>query len=73
MNALAAVDASFEHVVKFKNYLINIRTHLPIYREVRDAYVNTATPPASTTIQVSELAIPGALFEVEAIVALAPR
>jgi enamine deaminase RidA (YjgF/YER057c/UK114 family) len=72
-NALAAVDAGFEHVVKLNNYLTNIRAHLPIYREVRDAYVNTANPPASTTVQVGELAIPGALYEVEAIVALAPR
>jgi enamine deaminase RidA (YjgF/YER057c/UK114 family) len=72
-NALAAVDAGFEHVVKLNNYLTSIRTHLPIYREVRDAYVSTANPPASTTIQVSDLAILGALYEVEAIVALAPR
>ena len=72
-NALAAVDARFQDVVKLNNYLIDIRTHLPIYREVRDAYVSTANPPASTTIQISELAIPGALYEVEAIVALAPR
>jgi enamine deaminase RidA (YjgF/YER057c/UK114 family) len=66
-NALAAVDAGFEHVVKLNNYLTNIRTHLSIYREVRDAYVSTADPPASTTVQVSELAIPDALYEVEAI------
>ena len=72
-NALAAVDAGFEHVVKLNNYLTNIRAHLPIYREVRDAYIKTANPPASTTVQVGELAIPGALYEVEAIVALAPR
>jgi enamine deaminase RidA (YjgF/YER057c/UK114 family) len=72
-NALAAVGASFEHVVKLNNYLIDIRTHLPIYREVRDTYVNTANPPASTTIQISGLAVPGALYEVKAIVALAPR
>jgi enamine deaminase RidA (YjgF/YER057c/UK114 family) len=63
-NALAAVDASFEHVVKLNNYLTNIRTHLSIYREVRDAYVSTANPPASTTVQVSELAIPDALYAV---------
>jgi enamine deaminase RidA (YjgF/YER057c/UK114 family) len=72
-SALAAVDAGFEHVVKLNNYLTDIRAHLPIYREVRDAYVNTANPPASTTIQVGELAIPGALYEVEAIVALGQR
>jgi enamine deaminase RidA (YjgF/YER057c/UK114 family) len=73
MNALAAVGARFEDVVKLNNYLIDIRTHLPIYREVRDAHVSTANPPASTTVQIGELAIPGALYEVEAIVALPPR
>jgi len=42
-NALAAVDAGFEHVVKLNNYLTNIRTHLSIYREVRDAYYRRRT------------------------------
>ena len=72
-NALAAVGASFEHVVKLNNYLTDIRAHLPIYREVRDAYVSAANPPASTTVEVSNLALPGALYEVEAVVALPPR
>jgi enamine deaminase RidA (YjgF/YER057c/UK114 family) len=38
---------------------------------VRDKYVNTAAPPASTTVGVPALARDGALFEVEAIVMLA--
>jgi enamine deaminase RidA (YjgF/YER057c/UK114 family) len=69
-NALAAVGAGFAHVVKLNNYLIDIRAHLPIYREIRDAYVNTANPPASTTVEVRNLAIPGAVYEVEAIAVL---
>jgi len=40
-------------------------------REVRDKYVNTAQPPASTTVGVTALARPDALFEAEAIVMLA--
>jgi enamine deaminase RidA (YjgF/YER057c/UK114 family) len=70
--ALAAVGATFDHVVKLNNYLIDIRQNLPIYREVRDKYVNTAAPPASTTIGVPALAREDALFEVEAVVML-PR
>ena len=70
-NALAAVGATFNDVVKLNNYLIDIPTNIAIYREVRDKYVNTATPPASTTIGVPALARDGALFEVEAIVMLA--
>jgi len=35
--------------------------------EVRDRYVNTKAPPASTAVQISKLARDGALFEIEAI------
>ena len=68
--ALASVGAGFEHVVKLNNYVVDIGTNLAHYREVRDKYVNTAAPPASTTIGVPQLARPGALFEVEAIAVL---
>ena len=67
--ALAAVGASFSDVVKMNNYLTDLG-HLPIFREVRDAYVNTAAPPASTTIQISKLAREGAFIESEAIAIL---
>lgn len=65
-NALAAAGATFEHVVKVTNYLVDM-THLPIYFEVRDRYVDTRNPPASTTIQIPRLARDGALYEIEAI------
>ena len=68
-HALAAADAGFEHVVKLNNYLTDLG-HLPIFREVRDAYVDTANPPASTTIQISKLARQGALLETEAVAIL---
>ena len=64
--ALAAVDAGFEHVVKVTNYSVDM-AHLPIYLEVRDRYVNTKAPPASTAVQISKLAREPALFEIEAI------
>jgi len=68
--ALAAADASFAHVVKLTNYLVDA-AHLPLLREVRNAYLDAAALPASTTVQVAALARPGALFEVEAIAVLA--
>jgi enamine deaminase RidA (YjgF/YER057c/UK114 family) len=71
-NALAAVGAGFEHVVKLNNYLVDIAAHFPIYREVRDAYVNKENPPVSTTVQVGKLARDDLLFEVEAIAVLPP-
>jgi len=65
-NALAAAGAGFEHVVKLNNYFIDM-AHLPIFREVRDHYINTSVPPASTAVAISSLARPGALLEVEAV------
>jgi enamine deaminase RidA (YjgF/YER057c/UK114 family) len=67
--ALDAVGAGFEHVVKVSSFLIDIR-HLPILRDVRNAYFNMAAPPASTTVAVAALAREGALFEIEAIAVL---
>ena len=64
--ALAAVGANFEHVVKVTNYFVDM-AHLPIYLEVRDRYVDTKAPPASTAVQIVKLAREGALFEIEAI------
>jgi enamine deaminase RidA (YjgF/YER057c/UK114 family) len=65
-NALAAVGAGFEHVVKLNNYFVDI-AHIAQFREVRDRFVDTAAPPASTAVAISALARPGALIEVEAI------
>ena len=67
--ALAAVGATFDQVVKLNNYLTDI-SHLAILRDVRDEFINTATPPASTTLQISRLALERALIEVEAVAAL---
>ena len=64
--ALAAVGASFAHVVKVTVYFVDM-AHLPIYFEVRDRYVDTKAPPASTAVQIVKLAREPALFEIEAI------
>ena len=64
--ALAAVGANFAHVVKTTNYFVDI-AHLPILMEVRNLYVDTKAPPASTALQIVKLAHEGALFEIEAI------
>src|ERR1022692_4528480 len=67
--ALVAVGASFKDVVKINNYLVDM-SHIGIFREVRDQFLNKAAPPASTTVAISQLARPGALFEIEAIAVL---
>jgi reactive intermediate/imine deaminase len=64
--ALAAADASFEHVVKITLYFVDM-THLPLFFEVRDRYFDMKAPPASTAVQISRLAREPALFEIEAI------
>ena len=69
--ALAAVGGGFEHVVKITNYFVDM-AHLRAFFEVRDRYVNTKSPPASTAIQIVKLAREGALFEIEA-VAVMPK
>jgi enamine deaminase RidA (YjgF/YER057c/UK114 family) len=71
--ALASVGAGFEHLVKINNYVVDIGVNIALFRDIRDRYVNTAAPPASTTIGVPELARPGALFEIEAIAILPAR
>ena len=58
---LAAVGAGFEHVVKITNFFIDM-SDLPVFFEVRNTFVNTKAPPASTWI-----AVDGALFEIEAV------
>jgi enamine deaminase RidA (YjgF/YER057c/UK114 family) len=67
--ALAAVDADIGHVVKFNIYLVDIAAHLATFRQVRDLYVDAATAPASTLVQVGGLVSPAMLIEVEAIAA----
>jgi enamine deaminase RidA (YjgF/YER057c/UK114 family) len=53
-------------VVKLNNYFIDI-AHIGIFREVRDRYIDASAPPASTAVEISSLARPGALLEVEAV------
>lgn len=63
--ALAAAGASFTDVIKLNFYLTDISL-LRLVRPVRDEYVDTARPPASTAVQVGALALPGLMIEIEA-------
>ena len=67
--ALADAGATIKDVVKINNYLVDM-SHIAIFREVRDHHFNMSAPPASTTVAISQLARPGALFEIEAIAVL---
>lgn len=64
--ALDAVGLTFNDVVKVQMYLTDM-SNLIALRDVRDEFVNTARPPASTTVQVAALFRPDVLFELDAI------
>jgi enamine deaminase RidA (YjgF/YER057c/UK114 family) len=70
-HALASVGATFADVVKINNYLVDM-AHIGLFRAARDKHFDMKTPPASTTVAISQLARPGALFEIEAIAVLPP-
>lgn len=65
---LEAVGLTFDAVVKLTVFLTDMHD-LPQFRAVRDEFVNTAQPPASSLVQVSALVRPELLIEVEAIAA----
>jgi enamine deaminase RidA (YjgF/YER057c/UK114 family) len=67
---LAAAGASFADVVKL-TYFLTDAAHLPVIRGVRDQFVDTAAPPASTAVAVAALFRPEFLVEIEAL-ALVP-
>jgi len=64
--ALAASGASFDNVVKLNSYFVDIQ-QAPVFREVRDKYINVTHPPASTAVEVRRLVREEWLFELEAI------
>jgi enamine deaminase RidA (YjgF/YER057c/UK114 family) len=68
--ALQAVGAGFDQVVKLNYYLVDA-SQLPVVREVRDEYVNTRQPPASTAVEVRRLVRDDLLIEVEAVAVIA--
>ena len=72
-NLKAAVEAAggkFHDVVKLNYYLVDM-SNLAIMREVRDQFIDTQHPPASTAVQVSKLFREEFLIEVEAIAVVA--
>jgi enamine deaminase RidA (YjgF/YER057c/UK114 family) len=72
--ALASVGGGFEHIVKLTSYLTNLEANGAEFREVRGSYFpNKDALPASTLLQISRLANPAYLVEVEAIAILPPK
>ena len=63
---LAAAGVTFDAVVKLSYFVTDI-SQVPAIRTVRDEFINTAKPPASTLVEVSRLFLPGLLIEIEAV------
>ncbi|MFQ5913485.1 MAG: RidA family protein [Nitrospinota bacterium] len=66
---LETVGASFDNVVKINVYLTDIDNQLAAVAKVRREYF-TSEPVPSTTVEVSRLADPDALVEIEAVAVL---
>ena len=71
-NLKAAVEASggdFHSVIKLNYYCSEAvdPAQVPVVREIRDKYVNTANPPVSTFVVVKRLVRPEWLIEVDAL------
>jgi 2-iminobutanoate/2-iminopropanoate deaminase len=65
---LDAAEAEFRDILKVTVYLVDVRDRTKI-NSIRQEFFGEARP-ASTLVGVNELAIPGMLIEIEAIVGL---
>ncbi|WP_295820646.1 RidA family protein [uncultured Deinococcus sp.] len=65
-HVLAAAGLDFGAVVKLTIFLTDMQD-IAAFRRVRDEFVNTAAPPASSAVQVAGLVRPELRVEVEAI------
>jgi enamine deaminase RidA (YjgF/YER057c/UK114 family) len=70
--AVEAAGGTMADIVKLNIYLVAEvdQAEVPKLRAIRNRYVNTERPPASTLVVVSRLAQPGWLIEIEAVAAL---
>lgn len=64
--ALEAVDMTFKNVVKMQFFVTDI-ANLALVRDIRDGYIDTEHPPASTSVQVGALFHPDVMFEMDVV------
>ncbi len=67
--ALEAEGASFEDLVKINIFTTDMKRYREVGTSIRNKYI-TKDPPASTLLEISSLAHPDLLLEVEGIAAL---
>ncbi|MCW9129457.1 RidA family protein [Bacillus paramycoides] len=64
--ALKTSELNFNDVVKLTFFLTDI-SQMSIVRDIRDQYINTNNPPASSALEVNKLIHNELLIEIEAI------
>lgn len=64
--ALEAANVAWSDVVKL-NYFLTDVSRITVVRSIRDEYVDTDRPPASTLVQVGGLFRPEVMVEIEAV------
>jgi enamine deaminase RidA (YjgF/YER057c/UK114 family) len=66
--ALAAVGATFDNVIKFTTYVVDLKPQDRVtISEVRSRHITSPRPPAGTMVGVQSLVSEGLLLEVEAV------
>lgn len=68
---LAEAGLTFADVVEMSSYHVGLRAHMQAFGEVKDGFMS-APHAAWTAVGVSELAVPGALVEIQ-VTARVPR
>lgn len=71
-SALEDAGATFADVIKLNYYVVDVE-EIGTLREVRDRFVDTTSPPASTLVEVRRLFRDDVLIEVEAVAAVRDR
>ena len=69
---IEAAGGSMNDVIKLTYYLKDV-SNIQAVRDVRDKYINTKTPPASTLVEVSKLFRGDVLIEIEATAIVAKK
>src|SRR5262245_37835077 len=69
--ALEAADATWADVVKLDYFLRDVG-QIAAVRTIRDEYIDTEHPPASTLVEVSGLFRPDVLVEIQAVAVKQP-
>ncbi len=70
-NKLDAAGATFADVVKMVVYVTDIENHQWPVRNVRAEFIDVENPPVSTMVEVTRLAKPGNMIEID-IIAVTP-